>query len=1009
VTQLQAGVVLAQRYRIDALAGAGGMGTVYRAFDEHTRTVCAVKVLAGEPTERAKARFAQEAVILAGVKHPAIVRYLGHGPTFLVMEWVDGESLAERLRTRGATPEDALRLGERLVLGLVAVHAAGIVHRDLKPRNVMLPNGSFDDAKIVDFGVARADASEGTGTGIRLGTPRYMAPEQIVSSRRVDGRADVFSLGCVLFEMLTGRKAFRGTDEVAVLARMVIEDAPRVRSVRSDIPIAVDALVARLLERSYKRRSFATAELAESLASARTSTRGLHPVVAGVDADVESTAGETTFDDVPRSTLPPLPPPSPLPWPTLGRTEDIARLETSLSPGKVVGVWGALGIGKSHLAQDVALRVFASRGAIVCDLRGAVDADDALRLVASTLGVWRETSTLDVCAAVAGRRGPLVVLDTSDGVLGAASALARQIVSHAVASSVLVVSRARPDGVDTAIELGPLTSASSVELLIARSRGHASNSDTKALGTIAAELQGNALALTLAASRVSVLGVAKVAERLEQPLGILGSATTASYPLSLRQAIEAVWETLTEAERRTAQCCALFHGAIRPDIAEEAFGNTPAEAAATLDGLKALRDRSLLRQGADGTLVMDRALHDLAREKGAAPESRERLARTVIACASRARARALDGDFDASLELGALESDLLRAFDWAVSNREAALALAAALALDVSLGARGPLAKLANVLDQAIDLKPDAPVELARALAARGRVAAVQGAFDVADDRFGRALTLAGAGADAELEASIWLDRAVMHHTRGDLAAAERDYKAVLGVHAAAASRAEARAHGNLGALAHDRGDLDGAYAGYVNAIAVAESIGDARLLGVFLCNLAVLDREHGRASEARHRFVRAIHSLEVARERRLLGIAYGNLGMLELEMGRDDAALSAFEQSTELLAALGDAQSEALAQARLAAVLAVRGDPSAAENALSRAERLARDPSLLEVVRFFRVFPECARARARGDAWEAFRDRAHARMASITPKQRGADDDVRCALRVLRARLNPD
>jgi tetratricopeptide (TPR) repeat protein len=231
---------------------------------------------------------------------------------------------------------------------------------------------------------------------------------------------------------------------------------------------------------------------------------------------------------------------------------------------------------------------------------------------------------------------------------------------------------------------------------------------------------------------------------------------------------------------------------------------------------------------------------------------------------------------------------------------------------------------------------------------------------------------------------------------------AERCYVTVLDLHETVASRSEARARGNLGALAHDRGDLDAAYSHYVRAIAVAESIGDHRLLGVFLSNLAVLDRERGHAGSARQRFVRALQAMGEARDRRLVGIALGNLGMLELEEGRVSAALTVFERSAEMLAALGDVYSAALAHARLAAALAMSGDAPGADAAIARGEKLAaRDERALAIVRFFRAFPEAIRAREGGDAGPAFLERARSRASAAAPLA-ARSDDVRVALRLL-------
>ncbi len=985
------------------------MGTVFRALDLATGEPCAVKLLAPNASEHTRERFVREAAVLANVSDPAIVRYVDHGsdPPFLVMEWVDGESLAERLRAGGVKPSDALALTARVVRGLAAVHALGVVHRDVKPRNVMLPRGSFENAKIVDFGVARVRTEGATTTGVRLGTPRYMAPNKIVSSRRVDGRADIFSLGCVLFEMLTGRRAFRGDDEVAVLARVVIEDAPRVRSVRTDVPDALDDLVARLLARDVKLRPHANELLATEIADLARTLDSLPAVDASAEKD-RVTLDETPTDFALSTELTPLPPPSELPWETVGRDEERATLGALLAPGAIVGLWGSLGIGKSHVAQDIARRAWRTRGAVVCDLRGATSEAMVIERLGAELGLVHAASVEDVAVAVAGRGEILLVLDACEGVPAETIAIAKRVIDEASRASVLIVSRERPNVAST-MELGPLDAPSSVALLVARSRGAAdAERDRAALETIADRLHHHALLLTLAASRASVLGMAAIAARLEHPLDVLGSAKTPSYPLPLRAALEGVWETLSPRERFVAACIALFPSSARPEIV---LSMADAGDASALDALEALRDKSLLRPAPRATLVMDPTLRELVRSKVseldalAMAHARATFAREVIARAADDARRAREGA-DALGELLAFEPDVLAAFDVAASLDDAPLVVRGALALEPSLVAHGPLDRIASILDRTVAasdaLAESSPAALARVHAARGRVATLRGAFDVASSWFNTARGVATRANDTELVASVWLDAGVLHQARGDLSGAERCYAHVLEDHAGEASRAEARALGNLGALAHDRLDLDAAYTYYVRAIAVAESIGDARLLGVFLGNLAVLDRERGRATDARQRFVRALRVLEGARERRLVAMTLGNLGMVELEQGRVTAARVAFEQSAELLATFGDARSEALAQPRFAAARAMDGDAPAAEEALARAERLAsHDARTLALVKFLRAFPGAARAMKGDESASAFAERVRARIASASALLR-SDDDARGALRIL-------
>lgn len=252
---MRTGDVVDGRYAILERAGIGGVGSVYRAFDRQTQTLVAVKVL-HVPHATAQARFLTEARTLAGLEHPHIVRYVTHGihdeEPYLVMEWLEGESLDRRLARERPSIEDSVDLARRIASALGAAHARGIVHRDVKPSNVLLVDNALDKLRLLDFGIARVDDAGGslTRTGNVLGTPGYMSPEQARGDKRyVDARADVFSLGCVLFECLTGQTPFHGPHAMAVIMKLLSEDAPRLRMVRPDAPEALDALVARMLAR----------------------------------------------------------------------------------------------------------------------------------------------------------------------------------------------------------------------------------------------------------------------------------------------------------------------------------------------------------------------------------------------------------------------------------------------------------------------------------------------------------------------------------------------------------------------------------------------------------------------------------------------------------------------------------------------------------------------------------------------------------------------------------------
>jgi hypothetical protein len=263
---VQPGTIVAGRYIVEKLAGVGGMSEVYKAHDASGQAV-AIKVLKSISRHLLE-RFSREISALERLDHPAIVRYLGSGITpatgqrFLVMEWLDGIELGARLRKERLELDACLRLGERMAEALAVAHEAGIVHRDVKPNNIFLCGGEVDRAKLLDFGIARwVEAGILTATGARFGTPAYMSPEQVRGERSLDARADVFSLGCVLFECLAGRPPFAAQDDMAIFGKILFQNPPRLSEDVPAIPEPVEELVLRMLAREPGERPAGGAEV----------------------------------------------------------------------------------------------------------------------------------------------------------------------------------------------------------------------------------------------------------------------------------------------------------------------------------------------------------------------------------------------------------------------------------------------------------------------------------------------------------------------------------------------------------------------------------------------------------------------------------------------------------------------------------------------------------------------------------------------------------------------------
>lgn len=274
---------LGGRFVLEQLVARGGMGTVYRGRDMRGATPVAIKLFTGSASHAS--RLERESTVLAQLCHPAIVRYVAHGLThdgepFLVMEWLEGEDLATRLAREPLDVVQTLALAQRVSEALVAAHLHGVVHRDLKPSNLFLVDRRPDAVKLLDFGIARwADAhSTLTQSGAVLGSVGYMSPEQAMGAEDIDARSDLFALGCVLYECLTGRAAFAGPSAVAVLAKVLRDEPVRAIELRPRLDRRLDMLVARLLAKQPQERPQSAEEVLAVLAELREATESAPPL-----------------------------------------------------------------------------------------------------------------------------------------------------------------------------------------------------------------------------------------------------------------------------------------------------------------------------------------------------------------------------------------------------------------------------------------------------------------------------------------------------------------------------------------------------------------------------------------------------------------------------------------------------------------------------------------------------------------------------------------------------------
>jgi serine/threonine-protein kinase len=267
---------LSHRYAIEREIGRGGMATVYLARDTADGRTVAVKVMHEALVATVGAdRFLREMELAATLVHPHIVPLIDSGTAgrllYYVMPYVEGETLYQRLERERRLPlDEAFSIAGDIASALSYAHGRGVLHRDIKPENVVLAAGG---AMVLDFGLARAigtaDYRRLTQTGIIVGTVFYMSPEQIREDRNLDQRTDIYALGCILYEMLTGAPPFVGRSLSDIISKILKGSFPSVRTVRPEVPTAVEDVVGRALAKGVDQRFATAADFAAAVAAAR--------------------------------------------------------------------------------------------------------------------------------------------------------------------------------------------------------------------------------------------------------------------------------------------------------------------------------------------------------------------------------------------------------------------------------------------------------------------------------------------------------------------------------------------------------------------------------------------------------------------------------------------------------------------------------------------------------------------------------------------------------------------
>ena len=933
---LASGMKLGQ-YEIIELLGAGGMGEVYRARDTRLGRVVAIKVLpaAFSADSHRLQRFAQEARSASALNHPNIITIYELGQDgsahYIAMELVEGKTLRELLVSGLLPIRKTIEIAAQVAEGLAKAHEAGIAHRDLKPENLMICHDGL--VKILDFGVAKlaspskepldlCSTSAGlTPSGLVLGTVGYMSPEQAAGGQEVDFRSDQFSLGLVLYEMATGKRAFERETAAETLVAILREPIEPIGLQNPDAPAPLCWAIERCLTKEPDKRYVSTRDLAREIAAIRDRLLEKPPKQAEI-RPANLPVQRTAF---------------------VGREKELAAAKELLlrQHVRMVTVTGPGGIGKTRLAVQVAsgLVEHFPGGTHFIPLGSLNDPGLIASVVVQTLGI-REAggqSPLEIlkgnlqdslCAPM------LLLLDNFEHLIQAAPTVA-DLLAAGPNLKILVTSRAAlhvygehefpvsplalPDSRSKpSVEI--LSQCPAVVLFVQRARAvkpdfELTRENATIVAEICARLDGLPLAIELAAARVKVLSPSLMLARLASRLQLLtgGARDLPRRQQTLRAAIDWSYDLLTPAEQKLFRRLSVFVGGCTLEGAE-AVCNTQGDLDLDpLDGMASLLDKSLVREvelaKGESRFVMLETIREYALEKLDASGEQSLTKRAHAAyClvlaeeAATEESRAQAADWPEHL---ALEYDNLRAgLDWLTETGSAEWGLRLGTALfrfweirEYHAEGRDRLGKLLKLAGAA------APTKVrARALFAAGVLTIELGDYASADKLINESQDIALQLGDKKAVAVSLNALAVIARDRSDVARAHILFEATLDLwRELGDQKAVAWALSNLANVLKLQGDYDRARALHVECLSIFQELGDRAGVAWSLNYQGDVARDHGDIAAARILYEQGLGIFRELSDR--LGIAgtLADLGSLAREQGNYSSARSLYGESIKL------------------------------------------------------------------------------------------------------------
>ena len=959
---LQTGDILGGTYQLEKVIGKGGMGQVWLARHLLLEEPRAIKIMldAFEDDADKRKRFiegeARNALKLG--THPNIVRVydlgLYQGAPYIVMEYIqtspDAADFKGLLRSKGRVSlAQAGRYLGQIASALDTAHQQGLIHRDVKPGNVLV--GENDQLKLTDFGLIKdlRQAVDMTATGLVMGTPLYMAPEQ--ARGEAAPSSDIYSLAIILFEMLTGKLPFIG-DITSLLVQHASSPPPILHILDPSFPPSVSQVLQRALAKNPTARYANGAELTAAYLLAIKGQTVEQPRPSGFatakpdEATVAVASATPSSQPAPTYLTPSSNPISsnsrpPTNLPTIstlmiGRSQEVTGIVQMLGrpETRLVTLTGPGGVGKTRLSLQVATHVLSEfpAGVFFLPLAQVREAEQFVTNLAEVLAVRDNPgqSLLDIVKDYLQNRRVLLVLDNFEQLIKAAPTVA-DLLNSVPTLRVLASSRialriygeqeynVQPLALPNPLKLPSpeaLAQNPAVALFVNRARlvkadFNLTPQNAATIAEICVRLDGLPLAIELAVPRLKLLSPQTLLERLSNRLNLLtgGSRDLTDRQRTLRGAIEWSYDLLDEPEKALFARLSVFSGGCSLEAAEAVANADGGLELDVMDGLASLVEKSLLQpvEDADTRFSMLETLREYALEKLATNptelaslrEAHANFYREVAGEAEKELGGPKEGEWLGKLELE--HENMKESLGWWLAQGEAENALRLANSLGRFWAMYGYLTQGRRWLEKALTLT--GPVTLAvkaRALNLNGLLARDQGDYTTARQF---------------IEESLKLRREL-----GD----KRDISAALN---------------NLGMLANDSGDSGAALAYYEESLALKQALGDKRGLATTMLNLGLLQRNRRNYAEAHQQLEESLKLFRQLGDKRNIAAALNNLGEINLLEGVYAPAIKLLEESITLLQEVGDKRSQAIARGILGQIRLVVGEYEAA--------RLAGETSL--------------------------------------------------------------